>query len=262
MTDVSKTLIAALVDRSASMSTSKVATEKGFNQLIKDQAKEEGTAVVTLAQFDDISQRSAGWWNTSTSSVLMPRFGHLEKVPPVPEFVYKFQDITSVPKLKIEPRGNTPLLDAIGNFVTEVGKDLSKMREQDRPGTVIVAILTDGAENTSKEWTEDRVRNLIKQQEDAYKWRFIFLGSNIDAVDTGMRYGFREDSSMTYDDDSPVAVASAMASVSSYMTNTRSGNLAAASFTAADRSAAMGRQDGESQSDYKDRLKAKATSST
>lgn len=227
VTDKTKTLIAALVDRSASMATSKTATEKGFNELIKDQAKQEGTAVVTLAQFDDNSHRSANRFGVFGGNQI-GRFGvggvhtHAE-IAPVPEFIYKFQDITSVPKLKIEPRGNTPLLDAIGEFVTQVGKDLAKMREQDRPDTVILAILTDGEENVSRTWTEEKVKALIKQQEDVYKWTFMFLGSNIDAVETGARYGFREDMSLTYNDDAPVAVAAAFAATSSNISSVRGG---------------------------------------
>ena len=278
MTDPSKTLIAVLVDRSASMSTSKVATEKGFNQLMKDQAAVEGTAFVTLATFDDVSQ-SGRWWGGGNglrhgaNNILMPQFGHLETVPPVPEFVYKFQDITSVPKLRVDPRGNTPLYDAIGNFVTEVGKDLSKMREQDRPGSVIVAILTDGMENTSKSWTQAQVKELITLQENQYNWRFMFLGSNIDAVEVGSHIGFRREASLTYDDDSAVAVANAFASTSNMMGNMRGMvGAAAASFAYddADRMASMtqdasaGRKDGESLEDWKARLKAskKVSSST
>jgi hypothetical protein len=227
---------------------------------MKDQAKEEGTAVVTLAQFDDNSHQSLnrfGWNSINRIGGFGVGGTHIEApIAPVPEFIYRFQDITTVPKLNIEPRGNTPLLDAIGNFVTEIGRDLSKMREQDRPGTVICAILTDGEENVSRTWTEHQVKDLIRQQEEVWKWRFLFLGSNIDAVATGARYGFREDSSLTYDDDAPVAVAAAMASTSNLISSVR-GGMVNASYSASDRSAAMGRAEDESQDDYKARLVGK-----
>lgn len=238
MTDANKTLIAALLDRSGSMSTSKSSTEKGFNQLIKDQAKLEGTAHVTLAQFD-------GHGGSMRAFGVIGQLGHhSDPAPytcaPVPEFIYKDRDITSVPKLTLVPRGNTPLLDAIGNFVTEIGHDLSKMREADRPGTVIAMIMTDGQENASQSWDIARVRDLITQQESVYKWKFLFLGSNIDAVAEGAKMGFATMDSMTYDDDSSVAVASAYASTSNVMGAVRGGNLTAG-YADSDRNAAVGK---------------------
>lgn len=235
MTDNSKTLIAALLDRSGSMSASKAATEEGFNGLILEQVKQPGQALVTLAQFDSYGGNAIrqpavfgqGFW------------GEPQKYEGFkPEYLYEFKDITSVPKLKIEPRGGTPLLDAIGNFVTKVGADLAKMREVDRPDTVLVVVLTDGQENMSQAWNRSRVKDLIRQQEDVYKWRFLFLGSNIDAVAEGASMGFREDSSLTYNDDAPVAVAAAFSATSDYISLARSGNLASAGYSTANRSAA------------------------
>ena len=128
--------------------------------------------------------------------------------------------------------------DALGNFITKIGSDLAKMREADRPDKVIVVVLTDGQENMSQAWTRSRVKDLVKLQEDVYKWNFVFLGSNMDAVAEGASIGFSEDSSLTYNDDSPVAVAAAFGATSNYISMARSGNLAGASFSAAERGAA------------------------
>lgn len=237
MTDSSKTLIAALLDRSGSMSTSKVATEKGFNAMMKDQAQQDGQAYVTLAQFDGGLGFGGGLGGIYTTSI--NPINHDPAPNQVPEFLYRFQDITTVPKLSLWPRGNTPLLDAIGNFVTEIGRDLSRMRESDRPGTVICLIMTDGLENASRHWTSDRVRQLITQQEQGYKWQFMFMGSNIDAVEVGRSYGFVHDNAITYNDDSANAVASAFASSSNTISGLRSGDLSMASYTTEDRVRAM-----------------------
>lgn len=229
MTDQNKTLIAALLDRSGSMSTSKKATEEGFNGLMKEQAAQPGQALVTLAQFDSYSTTS-GMWNTNPLSPVE------SVVAQVPEFIYRMRDITNVPKLNIEPRGGTPLLDAIGNFVTGVGKDLAKMREEDRPGTVICLILTDGQENMSRTWSKSKVKELIEQQESQWNWHFMFLGANMDAVGEGAAMGFSPASSLTYDDSSPGAVAAAYSSSSVNMTQLRSTGFSEG-FTDADREA-------------------------
>jgi len=237
VTDPNKTLIAALLDRSGSMSTSKAATEEGFNALMKTQAAEKGQALVTLAQFDsvggiNINHGFLGGFGGGFGEPVERRGYH-------PEFIYRMQDITSVPKLNIQPRGGTPLIDCLGEFITEIGRDLAKMREQDRPGTVILMVMTDGEENSSRKWTAQQVKDLIAQQTEVYKWKFMFLGANIDAVETGAALGFERGASMTYNDAAPVAVASAYAGTSNLMSAVRGGNFAA-SYSDTDRLAAMG----------------------
>lgn len=211
MTDTNKTLIAALLDRSGSMSTSKKATEDGWRELINGQKREPGECLVTLAQFDD-------------------RY----------EIVYSPTDIKDLPEFALEPRGMTAMLDAVGKFITDVGASLAVMAEDDRPGTVICLIMTDGMENASREWSWQQVKDLITQQTDQWGWKFLFLGANIDAVDIGARMGMDRGSSLTFDAADPDAVAGTYAVASASMTSTRSGLLG--SFTEEDRKAAMGQK--------------------
>lgn len=79
----------------------------------------------------------------------------------------------------------TALLDALGRFVTEVGADLAALPEVERPGEVTVLVMTDGHENDSKEWTVEKVRELIARQESVYQWDLVFLGANMATVEAG-----------------------------------------------------------------------------
>jgi hypothetical protein len=117
MTDSTKTLIAALLDRSGSMRSIADDMRGGFESFIAAERGQQGTTLVTLVQFDD-------------------RY----------DVVYRNPQIGSVPSLELEPRGTTALLDALGRFVTEVGADLAVLPEDERPGEVTVLVMTDGHE--------------------------------------------------------------------------------------------------------------------
>ncbi|PXX67074.1 hypothetical protein DFR70_103830 [Nocardia tenerifensis] len=169
MTNPDLTLIAVLLDRSGSMQSIKSDTEGGFGAFIEEQRKLPKTIEVTLARFDTEY-----------------------------ECVYTNRPIAEVPALELQPRGMTALYDAVGRLVTDVGAELAKRPEQERPGTVIVVVLTDGHENSSKEWTHSAVKSLITQQQEVYDWNFLFLGANMDAVEIGTQMGFLRRNSITY----------------------------------------------------------------
>ena len=209
MTDSTKTLIAALLDRSGSMSCSKQATEDGWRDLIEDQRGEPGECEVMLAQFDTEY-----------------------------EVVYPPTPIASVPEFVVVPRGSTALLDATGRLITEVGEMLAAQPEDQRPGRVICLIMTDGCENASRTWTLDQVKALITEQQRIYGWEFIFLGANIDAVGVAVAMGMDRRKAMMYDDKSYRANKEAYALTSAVMKQARAGR--DFGFTEADRDAAMG----------------------
>jgi uncharacterized protein YegL len=144
--------ITVVLDRSGSMAACKDVAEAGLNQFIEGQKKRPGAATFTLVQFDTEY-----------------------------EFVHRGADIGSVGPCRLVPRGNTALLDAVGRAVIETGERLRAMAEADRPGLVVVVILTDGQENSSREFTLGRVRDMICHQQDVYNWQFTFLGANQDA---------------------------------------------------------------------------------
>lgn len=192
MTDNNTTLIAALLDRSGSMQTIADDIRGGFDAYIATEHAQPGTTLVTLAQFDD----------------------HYE-------IVYQNRDAGSVPPLALEPRGCTALLDSIGRFVTEVGRELAELPADERPGDITVLVMTDGYENASTEWTVEAVRALISQQETDYAWDFVFLGANMDAVDVGTNLGFAPGKSLTWD-ASEDGVEGAFAAVAAYSGRKRS----------------------------------------
>ncbi len=191
MTNADTTLIAALLDRSGSMTDIADDMRGGFDSYIAKEAEQPGTTMVTLAQFDDEY-----------------------------EVVYSGRPIGDVPPLVLEPRGCTALLDAIGRFITEVGGALAALPEDQRPADITVMVMTDGYENASKEWTIAAVRELISQQETVYGWDFVFMGANMDAVDVGTEMGFAPSKSLTYDADGD-GVAGAWDAVASYSSRKR-----------------------------------------
>lgn len=215
MTNTDLKLIAALLDRSGSMQSIAADMCGGFDAFIAKERTQSGTTVVTLAQFDNEY-----------------------------EVVYERAPIEAVPGLALEPRGSTALLDAIGRFISEVGAGLAAMPEADRPGEITVLVITDGHENSSREWSGDAVRRLITQQESQYSWDFVFLGANMDAVEVGSRLGFAPGKSLTFDAEG-AAVRGAWDAVSTYTSRKRTQSVetvASVGFDDAERSAARRRR--------------------
>lgn len=130
-------------------------------------------------------------------------------------------------KAIIEPRGGTALVDAIGRGTVELGKKLAKKKEADRPGTVLVVVVTDGGENSSREFSADEVKKMVTEQQDKWNWDYVFLGANMDAVHTGGLYGFKPASSLTYDVTQGETIMAASASLGNYTRTMRGGGNAA-----------------------------------
>lgn len=154
MPNPNKTLIAAILDRSGSMSGVRDDIIGGFNTFITDQRKTPGECSVTLAQFDDQY-----------------------------EIIHNNKPIQEVPNLDFTtyvPRGNTALNDAVGRTINAIGSELSKLSENDRPGNVIVVIITDGLENASSEFSGAQVKRMIEHQQEKYKWHFTYLAASMD----------------------------------------------------------------------------------
>lgn len=205
MTDKDLTLIAVLVDRSGSMQTCRDDMQGGLNTFIKEQANQPGKAEITLAQFDNEY-----------------------------ELVWPVMDLREELQYTLSPRGSTALLDGMGRFITEVGDQLRQRREKNRPSKVIVCIVTDGQENSSREWRRDKIRELVTQQREQWNWEFVFLGANMDAVAEGMSFGIPRGSTITY---TAANAGSTYSSLNNYVAASRSG--VAAAFSDDDRKAAV-----------------------
>lgn len=136
----------------------------------------------------------------------------------VVEHVHKFAHPEAV-DVEIRPRGGTALYDAVGQTVSAFGASLRSLPEAKRPGKVIVAIVTDGWENSSREYSAAKVKEIVQHQTEKYGWDFTYLGANQDAVFVANTMGIDSSSTLDWNVAAPAAAAVAM---SNYVTNTRS----------------------------------------
>jgi len=208
MTDQNLTLLALIADRSGSMSTIARDMNGGIATLLAEQSKQPGALAVDIWTFDNTVEHPYDWVRPDDVKA----------------------DI-------ILPRGGTALNDAVGTAIVSIGERLAAMDEDDRPAKVIVCVVTDGAENSSREYTLDQVQELVKTQTEQYGWEFLYLAANVDAFATGRNYGFAAGQTMSYDASSQ-GTASSLAAASAGITRSRLGGDAA--FTDAERQKAGG----------------------
>jgi len=99
-------------------------------------------------------------------------------------------------------RGSTALLDAIGRGIVKINRIQQMQSEHEKAEKVIFIITTDGMENASRQFSYSDIKNLIEKQKEQFGWEFIFLGANIDAVETAARFGIHADRAANYHSDS------------------------------------------------------------
>lgn len=169
------TEIVFILDRSGSMAGLEDDTIGGFNAMIEKQKREPGEAYVSTILFDNHTQ------------VIHDRV-EIQKIQPMTRKDYYV-------------RGCTALLDAVGKSIRHIGNVHKYAREEDRPEKTIFVITTDGMENASREYTYERVRQMIEHEKEKYGWEFLFLGANIDATKEAARFGITEDRAANYHAD-------------------------------------------------------------
>lgn len=190
MADLDLTHLVFLLDRSGSMRSIKSDVEGGFAAFLDEQRAAAGRCTVTLAQFD-------------TSY----------------EVVYRNIPLDEVPELDLRPRSSTALLDAMGTLITEVSADIAALPADERPGTVIVAIMTDGKENASRDWTNPAIKALVELHTNQFDWQFLYMGADQDAIEVGSRLGVKREQSLTYSKGkSRDAMAAASGNIRRYRT--------------------------------------------
>lgn len=116
--------------------------------------------------------------------------------------VYNAVTLDKVAKLDLQPRGATPLLDALGQTLVKTGERLKAMAEDQRPGKVLFVIITDGEENSSREYKKTTIKEMIERQQNVYRWQFIFLGANVDAFAEAGSLGINLRGASNYTPDS------------------------------------------------------------
>lgn len=170
------TEIVFILDRSGSMSGLEADTIGGFNAMIEKQKKAKGGALVSTVLFDN------------TSEVIHDRLD--------------VQNLKAMTDAEYSVRGCTALLDAIGGAIHHIGNIHKYARVEDVPEHTMFVITTDGMENASHHYSSDKVKQMIERQKEKYGWEFLFLGANIDAVETARHFGISEDRAVNFHCDS------------------------------------------------------------
>ncbi len=164
-----------ILDKSGSMAGLEKDTVGGFNGMVERQKRAEGEALISTVLFSD------------RSTVIHDR-ADIASVAPLTEKEYYVG-------------GCTALIDAIGGAIHHIGNVHKYAREEDRPEHTVFVITTDGMENASRMYTADEVRAMVQRQKEKYGWEFLFLGANIDAVETASRFGISEDRAVNFHND-------------------------------------------------------------
>lgn len=161
-----------VLDRSGSMLSMATEAVSGFNAFLEEQKKQQGEAKLTLVLFDH-------------EHVLVHDGKNIKDVEPLTNETFT-------------PRGTTALLDALGRTIDDVGKRLAATPEEDRPSKVLVAILTDGQENASKDYKKTKIHEMITHQTEKYSWQFLFLAANQDAFSEAATLGISLNNTSNY----------------------------------------------------------------
>lgn len=175
MTKNNITELVFILDRSGSMSGLESDTIGGFNAMIEKQRKTDGECFVSTVLFDNVSE------------VLHDRV-RLTEIKPMTD-----EDYTV--------RGCTALIDAVGDAIHHIKNIHKYARPEDVPQHTMFVITTDGMENASRKYSSNKLKRMIEHQKSKHGWEFLFIGANIDAVETARSYGIDEDRAVNYNAD-------------------------------------------------------------
>ena len=164
-----------ILDKSGSMGGLETDTIGGYNSMLGKQQVVEGECFITTVLFDNDFQ------------LLHDRID-IKAISPITEKEYTVG-------------GSTALLDAIGRAIHKIINVQKHTAGDFRAEQVMFVIITDGEENSSREYSAEKVRQMIEHQKTRYGWEFIFLGANIDAVETAGRFGISADRAQNYHAD-------------------------------------------------------------
>lgn len=164
-----------ILDRSGSMAGLESDTIGGFNALIDKQRKQDGECLVSTILFDNVSE------------VLHDRV--------------KLSEIQKMTSDDYLVGGCTALIDAIGCAIHHIGSIHKYARPEDVPEHTMFVITTDGIENASRLYRSDEVKKMVERQKEKYGWEFLFIGANIDSVETAKHFGIGADRAVNYHAD-------------------------------------------------------------
>ncbi len=194
--------ISFILDESGSMQSCKDSTISGFNEYLEDQKKEDREVFFSLTKFN------------TTCDVL-------HTAVPV-------DDVDNLNIDSYSPNGLTALYDAIGLSIRSLEL---RMQRDDGTSAVLFVIMTDGHENSSIEYTQGNIRNLIEGKENKGNWTFVFLGANMDAWAEGARIGTMSANTSQYSTENMgVTMRGLSAQTQSYYNEVDSGSLQSKDF--------------------------------
>lgn len=165
-----------IIDKSGSMSGLEKDTIGGFNSMLEKQRAESGVCHISTVFFSDESK-------------VVHNRKCIEKVEPLTQKDYAVG-------------GSTALLDALGDAINHTVKMQKMLADNERADNVVFVIITDGEENSSRRYSAKEIKQMISVVQEKYGWEFIFLGANIDAVETAADYGIRADRASNFVCDS------------------------------------------------------------
>lgn len=202
--------ITVLLDRSGSMVSIKEPMQTAFNKFIEEH-QAVPTTKVTLVQFDTAN---------------------------IQEVVYQGVPVGAVEKLILNPRGGTPLVDALATLIDNTGSRYANMPESERPDQVLFIIITDGQENASNMFTRAQVFEKVTTQTTKYNWQFVYLGANQDAIAEAQSYGIAGAQAMRFLNSvggSSASLGATMSNTVNYTKNVNRGETRSLAYTAEQR---------------------------
>ena len=170
------TEVVFILDRSGSMAGLESDTIGGYNSMLHQQKAVSGDILISTVLFSDYSK------------VIHDRVC-IDKIDKITEKEYHVG-------------GCTALLDAMGDAIQHIGNVHKYARPEDCPDKTLFVIITDGEENSSRRYNYEKVKSMIERQKEKYGWEFLFLGANMDAIQTAARFGIGADRAVRYECDS------------------------------------------------------------
>lgn len=165
-----------ILDKSGSMGGLEADTIGGYNSMLAKQQAIEGECRITTVLFDNNYELL---------------HDHID-----------LKAVSAITEKEYQVGGSTALLDAIGSTIHKIGNAQKNTADDYRAEKVMFVIITDGEENSSREYSAEKVKSQIERQKSKYGWEFIFLGANIDAVETAGHFGIAPDRAVDYLADS------------------------------------------------------------
>jgi hypothetical protein len=205
-----RTHISIILDRTGSMEAIRDDTIGGFNAFLRDQKEQTGQATLTLVQFDSADPY---------------------------EIIHDFQPLAKIPELNREtyvPRASTPLLDTLGRGILDLERRLRLLSPAARPTHVVFVVITDGQENSSREFTKAQIEVMLREKGEADDWQFVFLSADLDAIDDALAVGIKPQAALAFDKTGR-GTRAAFGAFSRHLSALRAGECDRMAFTSQDR---------------------------